>query len=102
MKPTAEHPAMRVVFDAHHCTLTAAQTDKMREGLDSLVKQVGAFPLSDVRVLVERNERTNDYSVKVTLLLDGATLVGNDHDGALHAAFERCLRGLSENVRAYK
>src|SRR5262249_5289791 len=34
--------------------------------------------------------------------LDGATLVGNDHAPALHAAFENCLRSLSENVRAYK
>jgi ribosome-associated translation inhibitor RaiA len=102
MKPADARPAMRVVFDARHCTLAPVQTEKMRDGLDSLAKQVEAFPLSDVRVLVERNERSNDYSVKVTLILDGATLVGNDHASALHAAFENCLRSLSENVRAYK
>jgi len=102
MKPADARPAMRVVFDAHHCTLTPAQAGKMRAGLDLLARQVGAFPLHDVRVAVERNERSNDYSVRVTLILDGATLVGNDHDAAMHAAFERCLRGLSENVRAYK
>ena len=102
MKPADARPATRVVFDAHHCTLAPAQTDKMREGLDSLLRQVGAFPLHDVRVLVERNERSNDYSVKVTVILDGATLVGNDHDAAMYAAFDRCLSSLSENVRAYK
>jgi len=93
---------MRVLFDTHHCKLTPAETGKMREGLDGLVRQVQHFPLSDVRVLVDRNQRSNDYSVKVTLLLDGATLVANDHDTALHAAFERCLNSLLQNVQAYK
>lgn len=102
MKVTDPPPAPRVLFDAHHCTLAPAQTDKMREGIDNLARQVEHFPLSDFHVLVERNERSNDYSVKVTLVLDGATLVGHHHDAGLHAAFERCLHSLSENVRAYK
>jgi ribosome-associated translation inhibitor RaiA len=102
MKATDSRPAMRVLFDAHHCSLTSIQTSKMFEGIDNLARQVEHFPLSDFHILVERNDRSNEYSVKVTLILDGATLVGNDHDPGLHAAFERCLRGLSENVQAYK
>jgi len=53
-------------------------------------------------VLVEHNTRSNDFSVKITLILPGETLVGNDHDQFLLAAFDRCLIGLEENVRAYK
>ena len=101
MKPTNDR-AFRVVFDAHQCTLAEGQMDKMREDLDSLVRQTQHFPLSDVRVFVERNERSNTYSVKVTLILDGATLVGYDEDAALHVAFDLCLKALSENLGAYK
>jgi ribosome-associated translation inhibitor RaiA len=75
---------------------------QMRQQLDSLLRQVEAFPLSDVHVLVERNTRSNDFSVKITLILPGETLVGTDHDPFLLAAFDRCLIGLEENVRAYK
>lgn len=103
MIPTTDaRNVMRVIFDSHHCTLTDAETEKMREGIDSLARKVENFPLSDVRILVERNERSNDFSVKVTLILDGATLVTNDHDTAMHAAFERCLDALTENIQAYK
>jgi ribosome-associated translation inhibitor RaiA len=93
---------MRVLFDVHHCRLTPGEKDKMRDSIEALARQVENFPLSDVHVLVERNQRSNDYSVKVTLILDGATLVGNDHDIAIQTAFERCLDSLAENVQAYK
>jgi len=102
MKPTPERPTVRVVFDAHHCELQAAQTDKMRDDLQGVLAQVAHFPLSDVRVVVERRERTNDYAVKVVLLLDGATVVSSDHDTGLHGAFDRCLQSVIENIRAYK
>jgi ribosome-associated translation inhibitor RaiA len=102
MKASDKRTPMRVIFDAHQCSLAPTQLQKMRDGFDTLVRKVADFPLSDLHVLVERNERRNDYAVKVTLLLDGTTLVDQDHDVAMHAAFERCLRSLMENVRAYK
>src|SRR5687768_6580869 len=91
-----------VYFDAHHCKPTQAEYDKMLDGLDALALQVVNFPQQDLRVLIEFNSRSNDYSVKLTLLLPGRTIVGSDHDVVLHAAFERCLDGLVENVKAYK
>src|SRR5262249_39790700 len=60
------------------------------------------FPVSDLHLLIERNMRSNDYSVKTTLILPGRTLVAADHDQSLHAAYERCLTNLSEQVEAYK
>jgi ribosome-associated translation inhibitor RaiA len=93
---------LNVQFDAHHCELRQAVIDKMHTGLDSLSRQVANFPFADLHVLVEHTARTNDYSVKLTLRLPGSTLVGNDHDPLLHPAFERCVLGLEENVRAYK
>jgi len=92
----------RILFDAHQCKLTDEETAQMTERLGSLLRQVEHFPLRDVHILVERNTRSNDYSVKVTLVLPGSSLVGNDHDTFLLAAFDRCLAGLEENVHAYK
>jgi hypothetical protein len=91
-----------IYFDAHHCKPAQAEYDKMRGGLDALALQVVNFPLQDLRVLIEFNSRSNDFSVKLTLLLPGRTIVGSDHDPVLHAAFERCVDSVIENVKAYK
>jgi ribosome-associated translation inhibitor RaiA len=102
MRHTRKRDNLNVQFAPHQCHLSEAEIDKMLVGLDALGRQVAHFPTADLHVLVARNERSNDFSVKLTLILDGATLVGNDHDQVAHAAYERCLRGLSANVRAYK
>jgi len=102
MKQPNPSEKMRILFDAHQCQLSEQEMAHMRQQLDSLVLQVEAFPLSDVRVLVEYNNRSNDYSVKISLILPGDTLVGNNHDPFVLAAFEGCLMGLEENIRAYK
>jgi ribosome-associated translation inhibitor RaiA len=93
---------LRVHIDTHHCQLAAAESDKLDSDLESLRRQVEHFPAADLHVLIEHNARSNDYSVKLSLILPGATLVGNDHETAWHPAFERVLSGLEENVRAYK
>src|SRR5262245_25966708 len=102
MSPTNGASNLRIVLDAHHCRLSPAEKDKLLSNLDGLGRQVAHFPIADLHVLVEFNNRNNEYSVKTTLILPGTTLVGNDHDVAFHAAFDRCLAGLVENVRAYK
>src|SRR5947207_3258387 len=102
MKQAQQSEKVRVLFDAHQYRLSEQEMGQMRQQLDSLLRQVEAFPLADVHVLVEYNTRSNDFSVKITLRLPGETLVGNDHDSFLLAAFDRCLIGLEENVRAYK
>jgi|SRR5579883_1082138 len=91
-----------VYFDAHQCQPSESEIDKMIDGLDGLARQVENFPQHDLRILIEHNSRSNDYSVKLTLLLPGRTIVGSDHDGVMHAAFERALQAMEENVKAYK
>jgi len=93
---------LQIYFDSHHYELTEADKQEMADGLDSLAVQVANFPLHDLRILVERNTRSNDFSVKLTLLLPGKTLVGSDHDPVLYTAFDRVRGSLEENVRAYK
>lgn len=92
----------RVQFDLHQCSLAQPVLDKMEGSLHSLFRQVANFPISDVHVLIARNARTNDFSIKLRLFLPGQTLVASDHDQVVHAALERCLISLEENIRAYK
>jgi ribosome-associated translation inhibitor RaiA len=102
MKTFDETSGFRLQIDAHHYQPSPAEIERLTAEINEMARQLDAFPVSDFRVLIERNNRSNDFSVKVTLILPGTTLVGNDHDPALHAAFERCLVSLTENVRAYK
>jgi ribosome-associated translation inhibitor RaiA len=93
---------LQVHFDPHQCQLTTAEIDKMSADLDSLARQVGNFPMAELRVLIERNARTTEFSAKLTLILPGETLVTSDHDRTLHPAFERSLASLEDALRAYK
>src|SRR5262249_15055644 len=102
MKTADERPGMRVQFDANHCQLTPAEHDRFEDDLDALARQVAHFPICDLHVLIDFNHRSNDYSVKTTLILPGSTLVANGHDLVAHAAFQRCLAVMSQNVAAYK
>jgi len=102
MKTFDETSGFRLQIDAHHYQPSPAEIERLTAEINEMARQLDAFPVSDFHVLIERNNRSNDFSVKVTLILPGTTLVGNDHDPALHAAFERCLASLTENVRAYK
>jgi ribosome-associated translation inhibitor RaiA len=102
MKPANDRPGPRTQIDTHQCELSRGELDQIQADLDALSPQVANFPVADFHVLVEFNNRSNDYSVKTSLVLPGATLVGNDHDSVVHAAFLRCLQSLAENIRAYK
>jgi len=93
---------LQVHFDAHECELTDADRTGMADDTDMLARQVGNFPQADLRVIVERNSRSDEYAVKLTLILPGQTLVTSDHNRVLHAAFERALSSLHEAVTAYK
>jgi ribosome-associated translation inhibitor RaiA len=102
MKTSDDRPGMHVQFDAHHCKITPAERGRYQNDLDTLARQVANFPVSDLHVLIEFNNRSNDFSVKTTLILPGSTLVATDHDPAAHAAFQRCLAALTEDLIAYK
>lgn len=102
MKYTHQRDNLAVEIDAHHCTLSPAEIDKMHTGIDSLTKQVEHFPVASMHVLVERNARTNDFTVKTDLFLTGETIVGSEHDAHVYPAFERCVQSLVRDVAAYK
>src|SRR5262249_9139486 len=102
MNNLQEKAGLRVQVDTHHCHLRPGESKRLHGDVDGLARQVEKFPLSDLHILVEYNNRSNDYSVTTTPSLDGAPLVASDHDLVMPAAFPRCLDSLSENVRAYK
>ncbi len=105
MAESADRPVrgkILVYFDVHQFELSEGDEDKLLDGLDALALQVENFPQHDLRVSMEWRPRNNEYVVKTSLLLPGKTLVCSDHDPVLHAAYERCLDSLLDNVKAYK
>ena len=96
MKYTHQRDNLGVEIDAHQCTLSPAEIDKIHAGIDALTKQVEHFPVASLHVLVERNVRTNDFTVKTDLFLTGETIVSGDHDAHVYPAFERCVQTSSE------
>lgn len=102
MQPTVTPRQMQTIFDVHHFHLTDADRKRIEDDLDGLERQVANFPIADLHVLIEGNARSNDVSVKLTLILPGNTLVTNDHDPILSTAFERCLASLLHGVEGYK
>src|SRR5581483_6966518 len=93
---------LRIEIDTHQCSLSADEIARMQTDLDALTRMVESFPKPELRVLVEHNNRSNDFSVKTTLLLPGATLVASDHNQVMHAAYEQCLNNLMREVKDYK
>ncbi len=102
MKPSDRRNDFAIQIDAHQCSLSQTVTNRMRDASDSLARQVEHFPVASLHVLVERNARANDYSVKTDLFLTGETLVCREQDAQLYTAYERCLEGLAKEVQAYK
>jgi ribosome-associated translation inhibitor RaiA len=93
---------LQIHFDPHECRPTERELAELADDTDSLARQVGNFPQADLRALIKRNARGGEYAVKLTLILPGEVLVTGDHDRVLHAAFERALTSLEDEVKEYK
>lgn len=93
---------LQVHFDAHEFEPTQEELTDLADDTDSLARQVGNFPQADLRIVMERNDRSDEFAVKLTLILPGETLVTSDHDRVLHPAFERALVSLEDRVKEYK
>lgn len=93
---------LQVHFDTHECQPSQDELNSLADEADSLARQVGNFPVAELRVLIEWNTRSNEYAVKLTLILPGETLVTSDHDRVIHPAFERALTSLEDTLKAYK
>jgi ribosome-associated translation inhibitor RaiA len=93
---------MQTIFDVHQYKLKPEERGKLENDLDNLTRQVQAFPFADLHIMIEGNARSNDVSVKLSLLLPGRSLITNDRDMVLNTAFERCLSALLHSVDAYK
>ncbi len=100
--PSTNGQKLQVVFDVHQFDVSAEEEQMLRDDLDGLTRQVIHFPVADLHVLIEGNRRSNDVSVKLSLILPGTTLVTMDHDVVLSAAFHRCRDSLLHDLRAYK
>ena len=102
MKQPERRNEFPIQIDARHCRVSQAEIAKMNVGVDALARSVEHFPVASLHVLIERNARRNDFTVKTDLFLSGETLVCSDHDVLSYTAFERCIKKLVADVQAYK
>ena len=100
--PAEQTKKLLVHFDVHQAEVSQEEQDRMAADLDVVNRAVEHFPQRDLRVLIEYGSRNNEYAVKTSLLLPGRTLVASDHNAGLHAAFEKCVKTLLDEIRAYK
>ena len=89
---------LQIHFDPHQCEPTEQELAGMADDTDSLARQVGNFPVADLRVVIEWKERTQEYALKLSLILPGETLVTSDHDQVMHAAFERAKQAVADDL----
>src|SRR5205814_6710844 len=102
MRYSEDTSALRIQLDVHQGTVSPGEFQKMKASLGSLQKAVEKFPVSNLHILVEHNERSNDYSVKTSLMLTGGTLVASEHAPQAFTAFEQCVNILLNQVKDYK
>jgi len=93
---------LRIEIDTHECDLSPDQVAMMQTSVDTLTKAVGNFPKPNLHVYVERNARTNEYVVKTSLMLGNRTLVASEHGPVVHAAYEKCVRVLMDELKDFK
>jgi len=93
---------MQTIFDVHQYDLSDAERERLEDGLTAMTRMVDNFPVADLHIMIEGNARSNDVSVKLTLILPGNTLVTNDRDAVVTVAFDRCLTALTDAVERYK
>jgi ribosome-associated translation inhibitor RaiA len=100
MSVVSNHHGLPVEFDLHSCELAPAERARMEVSLQGLRDLVAPFPVSGLHVLIERNNRSNDFSVKTSLLLVNQQLVASEHHAQAFTAFERCVDKLLREVEA--
>ena len=92
---------LQVEFDVKEFHLSEGVQLMLRRKLSRLERSVDHFPVADLRVLIQ-GSRSNDISVKLSLILPGRTLVARDHGDVVFPAFDRCLESLVRELDGYK
>lgn len=102
MQATVSPRQMQSIFDVHQYELTYLDRNEIQDGLDGLARQLANFPVADLHILIEGHARSNDVSIKLSLILPGRTIVASDRDTVLSTAFDRCSNRLLLGIEAYK
>lgn len=93
---------LRIDFDSKRYTLSSLERNKMDEDIEHLRRQVDRFPVAELKVEITPHARSTGVGVKTSLLLPGTTLFTADEDVMAYPAFQRCIRTLIDQLKAYK
>jgi hypothetical protein len=102
MPYTDDRYHLRVHFEAKECTIPADERARMQTLLAPLGAAVQDFPTADLGVKVIYHPRSRIYHVEARLHLPGQSLFAGDRDAYLDSAFQRCVRKLTLQAKAYR
>ncbi|HEX3654410.1 MAG TPA: hypothetical protein VHV55_01315 [Pirellulales bacterium] len=93
---------LRIEIDAKRYRISKTEMAKMDEDIEHLRRQVARFPVSELKVEITPHAKPRGVHVKTSLLLSGTTLFTGDEDVVAYPAFQRCIRKLIDQLKAYK
>lgn len=99
---SSDLPRLAVHIDSKRYTISAMERGKMDHDIELLARQVDRFPVVDLKVEITPHARPSGVIVKTSLVLSGRTLLARDEDVLAYPAFQRCIRTLSDQLKAYK
>jgi len=102
MQHTNGRHHLRVVIDAKGCDIPADERARMERTLDPLGEELRDFRSAELTLGVICHKQSQTYNVEARLRLPGRSLVTADRDAYLDSAYQRCVRKLSQLVKAYK
>ncbi len=102
MKRTSAAHKLHIQLDTKNCDLRPGEIRAMEGCLEPLAAAVESFPVSDLAITVAYFSHAQEFHVRTSLILSGATLFTGEHDSDPLPAFERCVRKLVKKIEARK
>jgi ribosome-associated translation inhibitor RaiA len=102
MKYRYDKQHLDIEIDAVDCQIPIDERARMQTMLADLAEAVRDFPHSHLRLKIIYHSGVDQYHVKGTMHLPGATLFVGDHDLYLDTALERAIRKLVRKIDTYR
>lgn len=95
-------PELQIDLDAAGMSLSPGEIEMIEAEIGRLKPLVEKFPVQILHVTLEHNTRSQQYEVRLALVLSGQTFATGDVGAAWLPLLEQCVRKLIRRVEHYK
>ena len=95
-------PEMRIDLDVEGMKLSDAETATVEAEVDRIKPLTAEFPVQILHVNLRYNRNSEEYEVKLALVLTGQTFATADVSESWHGSLENCVRKMIRRVEHYK